>query len=145
MLLLVLVTISCDKDNEKPSKVKLLTNGSTKSWNITNETPPDDDADCRPDSEFLVDNSWNFSADGSFTFDHGTVTEGTSCSDLINLTGNWSFEDGGSKLHITLDHATDNPQLVFNDETFFSLDIKSLTATKLIVTEIGTEITFTAK
>ena len=143
--LFALVALSCDKDDEKPSKTQLLTNGSTKSWNVTAESPADEDEDCRPSSAHNADNSWNFSKDGSFTYDHGTLTEGTQCSDLINLTGNWSFQENGSRLLITISQATDNPSLTFDNETLLSAEIKSLSATSMTLVMNGQEATYTAK
>jgi hypothetical protein len=145
---MMLVAIACSKDEDKPvSKKELLTNNSSKSWNITDETPADLEPGCGPSSDGAKDNTWTFYADGKFTFDHGTVVEESesSCSDFINITGTWSFTDNESKLLIVAEKDTDNPDEVRDAETIFHADIKKLTKDALVLASSGTEATFSPK
>jgi hypothetical protein len=146
LILAVLSVISCDKkDDETPTKLKLLTNGSSKNWNITDESPEDSDEGCRPSAPFIMDNTWTFKSNGEFFFDHGTITEGSTCSDFKNLTGNWSFQENESKLLITLRVNTDDPDDTFDNDTLALATIETLTSSSMVLENSNYQATFTPK
>jgi hypothetical protein len=146
LLLTVLVFNSCEKDkDEPPTKLQLLTNGSSKDWNISSELPEDPDEDCRASSPRSMDNTWTFKSNGEFFFDHGTIVDGTSCSDFRNLTGNWAFRENESKLLITLRFDTDDPDVTFDNDTLGYATIKTLTGSSMLLEDTDYKITFSAK
>lgn len=71
----VILFASCGTDeSSSPEPVSfshLLTNGTSKAWNVTKL--PDDNGDpiCNASRELTADNSWTFSSDGRLHF--GTV------------------------------------------------------------------------
>jgi hypothetical protein len=141
-LLIISILVICCKEDEpaKPvvkTKAELLTNGSTKSWNITHEEPVDDDPLCRPTADYAMDNSWSFSANGDFVFDHGSITENESCSDIINLFGTWQFTNSESRIVLTADES-------FGTYQIFS-DIIKLTEDSMVVKDDVRQVTFTKK
>jgi hypothetical protein len=133
---------ACDDEEKTPSKTELLTNGSSKSWNLTASS--DTETDCPPDSERSKDNTWTFHADGNFTYDHGEITESETCGDLKNITGTWSFQEDETKLKIFAHHNTDDPDDVFNDE-LFTHPLVEITDSKFILNINGVYATFTPK
>jgi hypothetical protein len=137
--LLILVVVFACKDDEKEEKTKtqLLTNGSSKAWNITDESPLDEDPNCRPTAEYILDNSWTFYADGKFTYDHGTVTDSESCGDLINFFGTWTLTNNESVFTIEADESF-SPLVITGT-------LKSLTETSFVVEHTGGTVTFTPK
>ena len=144
VLTLIVLMLAC-KDEEKISRLQLLTNGSTKSWNVTAESPESSEISCRPDTDFASDNSWAFSSDGTFKYDHGTLTEGEVCSDMRNLTGNWKFTESESNLLITLLYETGNPSYTFDGDTLFLTSIETLTTSTLTLKQDGQSLTFSPK
>ncbi len=141
---LFLSVFACD-DDDAPSKTELLTNNSSKSWNLTAATDDDEeDEGCSTGSERNKDNTWVFYGDGKFIFDQGVVTETETCSDLKNITGTWSFQEGETKLRIFALYNTDDPSDTFNDELFTARLIE-ITAEKFVLELDGEQATFTPK
>jgi hypothetical protein len=136
--------LACD-DDEAPSKTELLTNNSSKSWNVTGDSSDDeDDEGCSVNSERSKDNTWTFYSDGKFTYDHGEVTETETCGDFKNITGTWSFLEDEKKLRIFILYNTDDPTDVLNDE-LFSANLIEISADKFVLENDGIQLTFTPK
>ncbi|MEX2235379.1 MAG: hypothetical protein WD824_24660 [Cyclobacteriaceae bacterium] len=85
----------------------LLTGNNKKSWYLYSTTP-DNSGECKDLESVKSDNSYIFSADGGFEFDHGTVTEDPSCedccSDFVNIVGQWKFTGNEKGIRVTLIH-----------------------------------------
>jgi hypothetical protein len=142
---LFIFLLACD-DDEAPSKTQLLTNNSSKNWNITADSSDDEEEDpgCLVEGAMNMDNTWTFYSDGKFTYDHGEVIEAEGCSDLKNLTGTWSFLEDEKKLKIFILYNTDDVTDVFNSE-LFTADLIEISADKFVVENDGTQLTFTPK
>jgi hypothetical protein len=132
------IVIACH-DDDKVSKTQLLTDGTSKSWNITATSPEPDEESCRPDADHARDNAWTFSNDGSFVYDHGTLTEGEVCSDARNLTGLWKFTENEANLLITVLYETGNPGNTFDGDTLVLAKIEAITA-EILMLNIDDEI-----
>jgi hypothetical protein len=142
LAILSVVLISCKEDEPvKPvpkTKTELLTNGSSKDWNITDEDPMDDDPLCRPSADYAKDNTWSFSSDGAFNFDRGSITANESCGDIINLFGSWQFTNNETRLVLTADQS-------IGDYQIFS-DIIKLTEDSIVLEDdVARRVTFTQK
>ncbi len=132
----VILFASCGTDeSSSPEPVSfshLLTNGTSKVWNVTKL--PDDNGDpiCNASRELTADNSWTFFSDGRLHFDHGTVVEDEECevSDLINFIGTWELVNEESFLLLKVLHETENVNNVFNDTIIYG-EIESLTVDAL--------------
>ncbi|GEM_PF-2815221 len=138
-----------DEGNESISNLELLAGKVSKVWNVTSETPVDEE--CPVDSPRNLDNSWTFFNDGSFLYDHGTVTEDESeCGDLVNLTGTWEFTSNETKLKVIALYETGNPANEF-DDVLFEVDLVELTENQFKLSEIDQDtqikyvITFNTK
>jgi hypothetical protein len=110
----LIAAMACNDDEDKsPSKLQLLTGGSEKAWYISDVS----EGEPCPSS---TDDSWIFSVDGGFEFQHGTVTESPEeqCSDFINFIGEWEFVNNESQLRVTALYQTDNPANTINDDLF---------------------------
>jgi hypothetical protein len=142
---LFLFLLACD-DDEAPSKTELLTNNSSKNWNITADTSDEEEEDpgCLVGGAMNMDNTWTFYSDGKFTYDHGEVVEAEGCVDFKNLTGTWSFLEDETKLRIFLLHDTDDPTDVLNSE-LFSVNLIEISAEKFVLELNGEQSTFTPK
>jgi hypothetical protein len=134
--------LACD-DDESPSKLQLLTNGSSKGWVMANSEEHDEECGS-PQSDRVKDNTWTFFADGKFMFDHGTITDSGDCSDIRNTTGTWEFLENETMLKVFAAYDTDDPEHEIN-MTLFTGTIKTLTETTLVIEVDGEEGTFTAK
>lgn len=88
---------ACDKEKEDPavSKTDLLSGGSQKTWYIYAALPDDRCASA-------TDDSWIFSSNGTFEFNHGAIIEDevNECSDFVNIEGTWKFENNEATLTI---------------------------------------------
>jgi hypothetical protein len=142
---IVTIFFACHKDDEQPSKTQLLTNGSSKVWRLSEEHP--EDLACSVSSERVKDNSWVFSNNGNFSYDHGQVTEmaNETCSDLINLMGKWVLTENETNLLVTITYSPDKPNVIFNNDTLFFVQIKALTNDALIIHSDGYEATLVPK
>lgn len=139
---LVIFMIACS-DDESPSKLQLLTNGSSKGWVKTHVAA--DYEDCgASQADRIKDNTWAFFADGKFMFDGGTNRESGDCSDIRNTTGTWEFLEDETLLKVFAAYDTDEPEHEIN-MTLFVGTIKILTETTLVIEVDGQEATFTAK
>lgn len=129
---LTLLVFSCKDDKESgPSNTDLLTNGSSKSWNVTSESPEDSEEGCRPSSERVKDNTWIFNSDGTFTFDHGTITESGTCGDFVNLSGTWTFKNSEKGLVLIALKNTSTGEIFDDPEPLFDAEIAKLTKDEL--------------
>ena len=90
------------------SRKDMLTGGSHQSWQIYSITP---DQRCKSST----DDSWIFFADGTFEFDHGSITENETnkCSDLVNIVGKWELLDNESTLKVVAAHEKGNTENTF--------------------------------
>jgi hypothetical protein len=142
---LFIFLLACD-DDDAPSKTELLTNNSSKNWNITADSSDDEEVDpgCKVEGAMNMDNTWTFYSDGKFIYDHGEVTEAEGCGDLKNLTGTWSFLEDEKKLRIFFLYNTDDPTDVLNSE-FFSANLIEISADKFVLELDGEQATFTPK
>lgn len=136
LMVLFISLMSCEKEevapqNEdlEPSKTQLLTADTQKSWYIVAASPEEP---CGSAS----DDSWIFKSDGTFEFDHGTVTEDEAgeCSDFINLTGTWEFTDSETGLKLFAERGKDDPSVELN-LTLFDAKITELTDDKLSLSQ----------
>lgn len=126
---LILVALACS-DDEQPSRTELLTGN----WYVTSETPSSV-AGCGTGEPYVADDTYAFWADGTFTYDHGAITEGTgNCSNFINLEGTWTFHDNESRFLVTIDHSPEYPERDLKGDTLILAKIKSLEAEKLVLT-----------
>jgi hypothetical protein len=139
---LFLLTIACD-DDESPSNLQLLTNGSSKGWVMTLAASTDEECGS-PQADRVKDNTWTFFADGKFMFDGGAITESGDCGDMRNTTGTWEFLENETVLKVFAAYDTDDPEYEIN-MTLFVGTIKTLTETTLVIEVDGEEGTFTAK
>lgn len=135
LLSALLLVFACDLDEKEqapaPSKTELLTNGNQKSWYIYSSVPEDPCASAS-------DDTWTFSADGSFAYDHGAVTEDEAgeCGDLINFEGTWAFSTDETAITIVALRATGSTENM-DPLTIVSAIITTLTSDKLVITAIG--------
>ena len=135
---LLFAAIGCRNDDlDIKTKTQLLTGGSSRSWNITEESPEDEDPLCRPSADYAKDNTWTFSADGNFSFDHGAIVGNESCSDIISFTGTWEFTENESKIVVTADPDIGSFQL--------SGTITALHDEHFIIEDYGMQFTFSRK
>ena len=107
ILISVIAFWGCDKDStgtgggggeSLSSKTQLLTNGSSRTWKL------DENLTSYELHVFDYDNRWTFQSDGSYSFDHGTITEDTqdpSSMDMINHSGEWLIYDNDNKIMLT--------------------------------------------
>ena len=107
LLITVLAFWGCDKDSTGTgdggdeflsSKSQLLTNGSSRTWKL------DENLTSYELHVFDYDNRWTFQSDGSYSYDHGTITEDPqdpSSKDLINYSGEWLIYDNDNKIMLT--------------------------------------------
>lgn len=144
VMICAVIAVACS-DDDKASRLQLLTDGTSKNWNITAVSPEETEESCRPGTDFQQDNVWTFSSGGDFNYNHGTLTEGEACSDFKNLTGNWKFTDDESNLLITLLYETGDPSNTFDGDTLVLGSIESLSKDKLVITQDGQTGTFTPK
>jgi hypothetical protein len=99
ILLIFLLTAfaapSMELEHNILSKTTLLTNNTQQPWYVSSMTP---DERCGSSS----DDQWIFFADGTFEFNHGTVTEDkpNECSDFVNFTGTWTLTNNESILTV---------------------------------------------
>jgi hypothetical protein len=138
---LLLLAMACKDDKEPLSKTDLLIG----SWYYTAESP--DDSDCPVTEAFIQDDNHIFSADGTYVYDHGAVTESGKCSNIIAMVGKWKFQDNESKLLVTIEYSPEFPNRTddLKGDTLLYATIKSLTADKLMLTEGGFEATMTKR
>jgi hypothetical protein len=128
------------KEDDAPSKLQLLTNGSSKSWYVSSITGL---SECG-DTDMMKDNTWTFYSDNTFTYDHGTVTGSGDCEDLVNFTGTWVFEDEETHIRIVGLYNTDDPEDTFHQEFLYGR-IVELTAEKLVLDADGSQGTLIPK
>ena len=135
ILSVLFLIFACDKDEKEqgpaPSKTELLTAGNQKSWYVYSSTPEDPCASAS-------DDTWTFSTDGSFAYDHGAVTddEEGECGDLINFEGTWAFSADEAAITIVALRATGSTENM-DPLTIVSAIITTLTSDKLVITAIG--------
>ena len=88
-----------------------LTGGNKKSWYLYSNTP-ENSGGCKEAEAVSSDNTYTFSSDGSFEFDHGTITEDASCedccTDFVNVIGEWKFTKNQKGLQVTILHEKGN-------------------------------------
>ena len=130
----VLLTIlACNNDEKEqtpsPSKTELLTGGASKTWYVFSTTPDDR---CASGS----DDTWTFYADGTLTYDHGTVTEDEQgeCSDLINFEGTWSFANNETVITIIALRAAGASEDMDEPLTIASGTVTTLTGDRMVIT-----------
>jgi hypothetical protein len=123
LLILTLISIfACDNEESTPapSNSDFLTSGSQKSWYIFSGTPG---SPCGSASD-----SWTFFANGTFTYNHGTITDDATnpCGDLVNLEGTWQFSSDETTITvIALREAgsnTNNLSLTLMEDKITTLD-----------------------
>lgn len=152
LLCMVSLFVGCadEADPEAPielTKAELLASEESKVWFLFAITPDDDS--CPGEEVFLVDNTWTFLADGTFEFDHGTVTEvpdcDDCCGDAINLTGAWEISEDGTEFNMYILYATGDPDNVFPDDEneFFNGTIVSLEENKMIFSQMDEGVEYT--
>ena len=133
ILSIMFAIIACDKDEKEqaptPSKKELLTGGTHKDWYVYSINPDDRCASG-------VDDTWTFFADGSFAFDHGTITEDEQgeCGDLINFEGTWEFSADETEVTVIARRAAGASEDMDESITILNGTITTLTADKLVVT-----------
>lgn len=144
--IIIFSMMSCNENDEASdtAQKEMLTAGSAKSWNITAETPEKADPECRPDAEFIRDNSWVFYRNGNFKFEGGKVKGNGKCSDFINFMGTWGMTDDNS-LKILAQHSAEDPDIVFNGEVILFGSIQELTEKRLVLSRDGHTVTFESK
>lgn len=144
--LVIFSVMGCSSDDETPNTAhrEMLTAGDAKAWNIISEYPLHVEAGCRPDAEFIQDNSWLFYANGDFKFDGGTINGSNKCSDFIDLLGTWEITES-NELKIKATQAADDPNTVFNGEVILFGSIEEITETLFTVSRNGHSVTFEAK
>jgi hypothetical protein len=91
-------------------RITLLTGAGKKSWSLYALTPVA--TDCKPSQVVSSDNAYVFYADGTFEFDHGLITEDSSCdtccTDFVNIIGQWKFTSNQGGLKVTILHERGN-------------------------------------
>jgi hypothetical protein len=111
------------------STIALLTNNSQKSWVISSISSG---SACSSSS----DDSWIFFANGTFEYNHGTVTEDATneCSDFVNYVGTWEFTNNEAGLRIKALHEKGNAsnaiEMTIMDATIVVLDESQLKVTQ---------------
>lgn len=127
------------------TKAEMLASEESKVWLLFAITPEEDP--CAEEEEYMSDNTWTFFADGTFKFDHGTVTESEICqsSDFINLTGSWEISEDGTEFASYLLSATDNPEDVYpeGEVEYIIGTIVLLEENKFLLSTVFEEITYT--
>jgi hypothetical protein len=107
LFLLVSIFVSPVEPVPVETKAILLAGSTQKAWYLTSKTPEPAMAPCQSSSPQSMDNTWTFYADGTFTYNHGAVTEDADCnepgccSDLANLEGSWELKGAEEGLTIT--------------------------------------------
>ena len=129
----------------------LLTGGNHKAWQLVSHTPEQPGATCKSSHPIASDNMYTFFADGSFSFDHGSITEDQQCdnedccSDMVNMIGTWKFANSGKGLVIKVLYEKENPDNKFT-LTLFSATIEQLNENVLrfnvVVSETGVKNVF---
>lgn len=109
-----------------------LAGQDSKQWSLYVTTPAAAIGSCQASHPVAQDNTYTFHTDGSFEFDHGTVTEDPGCqeedccSDLVNITGTWKFLNNDKRLRITAVQEKDNAEnkldIILFDATIDQLD-----------------------
>ena len=132
ILALFFCLFACKDENEGPSKLQLLTNGSSKSWYVAAISG----GNACGGTDMMNDNTWTFYSDNKFTYDHGIVTEFGECEDLKNFTGTWAFEEDETHIRILTLYNTDDPDDKFNEELLFGR-IVELTADRIVLDADG--------
>jgi hypothetical protein len=142
LLFMVSLFIGCadEADPVEPielTKGELLAGEESKIWVLFATTPEEED--CPEGAAHESDNTWTFFADGTFEFDHGTVTEDPVCqsSDTKNLTGVWEISEDDMHLEMTISFATDFPEMIFTEDEngYLNSTIVQLDENKLILSE----------
>jgi hypothetical protein len=115
----ILVLVSCSKDEDaKPTNLELLAGTESKEWYLYATSPESET--CPTSSVSIVDNTYTFSSDGTFFYDHGTVTEvpgcDNCCGDLVNITGTWEFTNDETNMKIMALYKTGDPDFVLDIE-----------------------------
>ncbi|HEY0741008.1 MAG TPA: lipocalin family protein [Chryseosolibacter sp.] len=124
-----IIMFACEKQNDvtPPTKTQLLTGGSTKAWKLQSSIPED----LCPTN---IDNTYFFSADGTFEFDRGTNVESENCSDIINVFGTWSFKNNEATLIVIALGPTGQP--ASNEPLeLINATISSLSEEELVLTD----------
>ena len=131
-------------------RIILLANATNKDCYLYSSTPESSTETCRSDHAIASDNTYIFYADGTFKFDHGTITEDEACTnedccnDLVNITGKWKFTNNQKKIRITALHETGNESnaltMVLFNATIDQLDENVL---KISQTDSETNIVYT--
>ena len=136
VLTALFLVFACDEEKVQaplPSKTELLSGDNQKSWYIYSSTP---EGQCTSGA----DDSWTFSADGGFAYDHGTVTEGEDedgeCGDLINLEGTWAFSEEETEITIIALRGTESTEDL-DPMTIVTGDITTLTRDRFVITAEG--------
>lgn len=125
-------------------RIQLLTNGSQKSWYLHSITPNNETGSCALSHPMAMDNAYIFFADGTFEFDHGSITDDPTCkgdnccSDLINLVGTWKFTNSQKNLRIVTAHEKNNDSNVLQ-QVLCSGSIDQLTEEVLKVSQTSSE------
>jgi hypothetical protein len=108
MFLISVVGLLIPIEQVSDDKLQFLTNGNSKSW-ILVKSP---EAECKQSSKIAEDNLYTFYANGTFEFDHGTLTEDSSCddccNDFVNIVGEWKFTGNKKGLRVTTLHEKGN-------------------------------------
>lgn len=126
---------SCDKEKEEPviSKTDLLTGGSQKTWYMHSASPADELCSSQSDNTYI------FFADGSFEYDHGTVTMGTDndseCGDLVNLEGTWEFKENETAIVIVGRRVKGETEDMAEPLTLFDVKIDELAIGRLVLVD----------
>ncbi|HEY8937838.1 MAG TPA: hypothetical protein VIM65_21585 [Cyclobacteriaceae bacterium] len=116
--------VNTNIDGSVDDRTMLLASASSKSWYIYSTTPETDHPTCLSTHAISIDNTYTFYANGTFEFDHGTVTESPGCtsdeccSDLVNFTGTWKFTNNQNSIVITGLAEKGNPANKFNLELY---------------------------
>ena len=125
---LALFTILGTSDNA----TLYLAGQDSKQWSLYASTPDGAIGSCHTSHPVAQDNIYIFHVDGTFQFDHGTITEDPNCkdenccSDLVNITGKWKFLNNKKRLRITAvqdkDSANNKLNIVLFDANIDQLD-----------------------
>jgi VCBS repeat-containing protein len=133
ILSIMFAIIACDEDEKEqapaPSKKELLTGGTHKDWYVYSSSPEDRCASG-------VDDTWTFFADGSFAYDHGTITEDEQgeCGDLINFEGTWEFSSDETGITVIALRAAGAAEDMGESITVLGGNITTLTNDRMVVT-----------
>lgn len=141
-ILLIFLLSGCDDDKDGASRTALLTGGSSKQWNITAQTPANDDPNCGPSQAYAQDNTWTFFADGDFTFDRGAIFENETCGDFGNFEGTWTFEEDDTRIFVA---TGTGPTWVIMDGEIISLSKNELVVGVEVEPGEYYKLTFTPK